>query len=81
MLAMLFLMQSPMQIQVCSALGQIAKHSVDLAEVVVEADIFPKCLTCLRFPDEFVQKNAATLVRAYVCFWGRGKGVNLAMHT
>lgn len=28
--------------QVCSALAQIAKHSVDLAEVVVEAEIFPK---------------------------------------
>jgi hypothetical protein len=47
---------------VCSALGQIAKHSVDLAEVVVEAEVFPKCLTCLRYPDEFVQKHAATLV-------------------
>jgi hypothetical protein len=43
-------------------LGQIAKHSVDLAEVVVEAEIFPKCLTCLRYPDKFVQKHAATLV-------------------
>ena len=49
-------------LQVCSALGQIAKHSVDLAEVVVEAEVFPKCLTCLRYPDEFVQKHAATLV-------------------
>jgi hypothetical protein len=48
--------------QVCSALGQIAKHSVDLAEVVVEAEVFPKCLTCLKYPDEFVQKHAATLV-------------------
>lgn len=48
--------------QVCSVLGQIAKHSVDLAEVVVEAEIFPKYLTCLRYPDEFVQKHAATLV-------------------
>lgn len=43
-------------LQVCSALGQIAKHSVDLAEVVVEAEVFPKCLTCLKYPDEFVQK-------------------------
>jgi hypothetical protein len=51
-------------LQVCSALGQIAKHSVDLAEVVVEAEVFPKCLTCLRYPDEFVQKHAATLVSA-----------------
>lgn len=52
------------RLQVCSALGQIAKHSVDLAEVVVEAEVFPKCLTCLRYPDEFVQKHAATLVSA-----------------
>jgi len=51
--------------QVCSALGQIAKHSVDLAEVVVEAEVFPKCLTCLRYPDEFVQQHAATLVSKY----------------
>lgn len=50
----------------CSALGQVAKHSVDLAEVVVEADIFPKALTCLAFPDEFVRKHAATLVREVV---------------
>eukprot|EP00798_Chlamydomonas_sp_ICE-L_P009677 gene9677-8504_t len=39
--------------QVCCALSQIAKHSVDLAEVVVGAEIFPKILTCLKFPDEF----------------------------
>lgn len=34
--------------QVCCALAQIAKHSVDLAEVVVEAEVFPKLLTCLK---------------------------------
>jgi len=49
--------------QVCCALSQIAKHSVDLAEVVVGAEIFPKILTCLKFPDEFVKKHAATVVR------------------
>jgi hypothetical protein len=48
---------------VCCALSQIAKHSVDLAEVVVGAEIFPKILTCLKFPDEFVKKHAATVVR------------------
>ncbi len=47
----------------CCALSQIAKHSVDLAEVVVGAEIFPKILTCLKFPDEFVKKHAATVVR------------------
>ena len=41
--------------QVCSCLGQIAKHSVDLAEVVVEAEIFPKILTCLKDVDGYVQ--------------------------
>lgn len=29
-------------VQVCCALSQVAKHSVDLAEVVVGAEIFPK---------------------------------------
>ncbi len=49
--------------QVCSCLGQIAKHSVDLAEVVVEAEIFPRILHCLKDVDEYVRKNAATCVR------------------
>lgn len=49
--------------QVCSALAQVAKHSVDMAEVVVEADVFPRILTCLQFPDELVRKHAATVVR------------------
>eukprot|EP00061_Rhincodon_typus_P018412 g47578.t1 len=49
--------------QVFSALGQIAKHSVDLAEMVVEAEIFPAVLTCLKDSDEFVKKNVATLIR------------------
>jgi hypothetical protein len=44
----------------------VAKHSVDLAEMVVEAEVFPKCLTCLKYPDEFVRKHAATLVREVV---------------
>ena len=37
--------------QVCSCLGQIAKHTVDLAEVVVEAEIFPRILNCLKDMD------------------------------
>lgn len=59
----------------CSALAQVAKHSVDLAEVVVEADLFPKALTCLKFPDEFVRKHAATLVstRTWICGQGIAK--------
>ena len=49
--------------QVCSALAQIAKHSLDLAEVVVDGEIFPPVLTCLKDTDELVRKNSATLVR------------------
>lgn len=41
----------------------MAKHSVDMAEAVVEAEVFPKVLTCLQFPDDTVRKAAATLVR------------------
>ena len=52
-----------LQRQVFSALSQIAKHSVDLAEMVVEAEIFPAVLTCLKDPDEYVKKNVATLIR------------------
>lgn len=51
------------QRQVFSALSQIAKHNVDLAEMVVEADIFPAVLCSLKDIDEYVKKNAATLVR------------------
>lgn len=34
--------------QVLSALGQIAKHSVELAELVVEGDVFPAVLDRLK---------------------------------
>jgi hypothetical protein len=36
---------------------------VDLAEVVVEAEIFPKILTCLKDVDGYVRKHAATCIR------------------
>ena len=50
--------------QVCSALAQIAKHSVDLAENIVEAEIFPKIFSLLKKDsDMIVKKNAATLIR------------------
>uniref|UniRef100_A0A3B4CRX8 Sperm-associated antigen 6 n=1 Tax=Pygocentrus nattereri TaxID=42514 RepID=A0A3B4CRX8_PYGNA len=49
--------------QVFSALGQISKHSVDLAEMVVEAEIFPAVLASLKDPDEYVRKNVTTLMR------------------
>lgn len=51
------------RVQVCCALAQVAKHSVDMAETVVEAEVFPRVLTCLQFPDELVRKHAATVVR------------------
>ena len=34
--------------QVLSCFAQISKHSVELAELVVEAEIFPAVLTCLK---------------------------------
>lgn len=48
---------------VCQCLAQIAKHTVDLAEVVVEAEIFPRILNCLKDIDVQVRKNAATCIR------------------
>lgn len=67
-------------LQVCSALGHIAKHSADLAEVVVEAEVFPKCLTCLKYPDEFVQKCAATLVSGSCGLQGSCSGHEHVLH-
>lgn len=52
-----------MQRHVFSALSQISKHSVDLAEMVVMAEVFPAALACLRDPDEHVRKNVTTLMR------------------
>merc|ERR1712056_128117 len=34
-----------------------------MGEVVVEAEIFPRILHCLKDIDEFVRKNAATCIR------------------
>ena len=48
--------------QVCSALSQIAKHTVDLAETVVDGEIFPNVLNCLKDSDGYVKKNGATLI-------------------
>lgn len=49
--------------QACCLLAQLAKHSLELAEVVVEADIFPKIYVCLKVADEWVRKHAATAIR------------------
>ena len=53
----------PARAQVCSCLSQITKHSVDLAEVVVEAEVFPQILNLLKDVDHYVRKNAATCIR------------------
>jgi len=52
--------------QVCACLANISKHNVDMAEAVVEADLFPGVLPCLKDDDLFVRKNAAVLVREVV---------------
>ncbi|KAJ3193045.1 Sperm-associated antigen 6 [Entophlyctis luteolus] len=44
--------------QVCSALSQIAKHSVDLAETVVDGEIFPNALNCLKDINTYPIMNA-----------------------
>lgn len=49
--------------QVCSALSQIAKHSVDMAEVIVEAEVFPKIFAVLKDADVVARKHAATCIR------------------
>lgn len=48
--------------QVCSALSQISKHTVDLAETVIDGEIFPTILNCLKDSDGYVRKNAASLI-------------------
>lgn len=57
------MLRTCVQRQVFSALAQISKHSVDLAEMVVESEIFPSVLKSLKDPDEYVRKNVATLMR------------------
>jgi hypothetical protein len=52
--------------QVCSTLAQIAKHSLDSAELVVEGEIFPPALNCLKDKDAGVRKYAAALIREIV---------------
>ena len=52
-----------LMINLLSALAQISKHSVELAELVVEAEVFPGVLTCLKSDDAYVVKNTATLMR------------------
>lgn len=49
---------------VLSCLGQIAKHSVELAELVVgEGEVLTDVRDRLKDPDPYVSKHAATLIR------------------
>nr|CAD7403186.1 unnamed protein product [Timema cristinae] len=54
---------STMKRQALSALASVAKHSVDLAELVVEAEVFPQVFVHLAHPDELVARSAAFVVR------------------
>lgn len=47
-------------------MGSIAKHSSNLAEAVVEAEVFPNVLIHMSHPDENVAK-AATILTKEVC--------------
>jgi len=44
-------------------LANIARHTIDLAENVVENEIFPKILYRLKDNDALVKKFAATCIR------------------
>lgn len=54
---------SQLKRQVCSCLANIARHTLDLAEAVVENDIFPKILYKFKDTDQMVRKYAASCVR------------------
>lgn len=52
--------------QVCMALSQLSKHSLDLAEAVTEASNFAHIFSCLLHPDGNVSAAAASLIREVV---------------
>lgn len=51
------------QCQVLSALGCIAKHSSELAEAIIESQVFPQAFHHVIYPDESIAKAAAVLIR------------------
>ena len=55
-----------LQRQVFCTLSQIAKHSCELAEMVVEAEVVSCAIMQLKSCDLCVRKNAATLLREIV---------------
>jgi tellurite resistance protein len=58
--------KSKLKENACSTQSHMAKHSVDSAELVVEGEIFPATLHCLKDADGGVRKAAAALVREVV---------------
>jgi len=55
-------LDNKLQRQICSCLAHIAKHNIDLAESVVDMDILPNIFICMKSPDPYVRKNAASLI-------------------
>lgn len=54
---------SKLKRQVLSCFSQVAKHTVELAETVVDGNIFPSVYHCLKDPrDPVVRRHAANLV-------------------
>lgn len=51
------------QRQVLTTLGSIAKHDTNLAEAVVETEVFPNVLIHMGHPDENVVRSAAVLTK------------------
>ena len=64
---MLLVDPPPPQRQVFSALSQISKHSVDLAEMVVEAEVFPAILTSLKGTLPLHDCHPCNEVHVHVC--------------
>jgi hypothetical protein len=50
---------------VFAALSQICKHSLLLAEMVMDADVLPNMLVSMRDRDEKVAQNCAGLLREF----------------
>ena len=55
-----------MQRQILSALSNIAKHTLALAELVVEAEIFPDVFSGLQEGDDLIRRNTAGLIKEIV---------------
>lgn len=50
----------------CSTLANIAKHSVESADLVIGGGIFPEAINCLKDKEAGVRKSAAALIREIV---------------